>query len=45
MTGSIKSHKDLVVWQRSFALVGTIYKMTATFPIQEQYGLTSQIRR
>lgn len=41
----IKSHKDLLVWQKSFALVVLIYKSTEAFPREEVYGLTSQIRR
>jgi four helix bundle protein len=42
-----KSQKftDLIVWQKSHALVLTIYNMTSTFPKEEVYGLTSQIRR
>ncbi len=40
-----KTHKDLQIWQRGIALVGDIYKITADFPREEVYGLTSQIRR
>lgn len=32
-------------WKMSMDLVIKIYKVTETFPKQEQYGLTSQIRR
>ena len=35
----------LQVWQRSHALVLTIYKLTAAFPSGEKFGLTSQLRR
>ena len=38
-------HKDLEVWKKSFELVCYIYKITKTFPEEERYGLTSQIRR
>ena len=39
------SHKNLDVWEKSVELVSEVYKLTIKFPIQEQYGLTSQIRR
>ena len=39
------SFRDLVVWQRSMQLTVAIYRMTQNFPREEQYGLTSQIRR
>jgi four helix bundle protein len=41
----VNSHKDLLVWQRSFDLVERIYRITARFPANEQCGLTSQMRR
>lgn len=41
----IKSFTDLVVWQETHKLVLMIYKTTEDFPIKEQFGLTSQIRR
>lgn len=39
------SYRDLVVWQRSLALVRNVYTSTRSFPREEMYGLTSQIRR
>jgi four helix bundle protein len=39
------SYKQLVVWQKSVDLVEQVYRVTATFPKEEIYGLTSQIRR
>lgn len=42
---SIKSYKELIVWQKSMVFVESVYSMTATFPAEEIYGLTSQIRR
>lgn len=39
------SHKKLDVWKKSIELVAEVYNLTLQFPIQEQYGLTSQIRR
>lgn len=40
-----KSYRDLIVWQKAFALTLTIYKETSCFPSDERYGLTSQLRR
>jgi four helix bundle protein len=40
-----QDYRDLVVWQRSIDLCLCIYKLTRTFPKEEQYGLTSQLRR
>ena len=41
----IESYQDLVVWQKSMDLVGMAYKIVVKLPINEQYGLSSQIRR
>jgi four helix bundle protein len=38
-------YRELVVWQKGVALVTEAYRLTANFPKQEMYGLTSQIRR
>lgn len=40
-----KSYRDLVVWQKAMDLVTAIYHITARFPREETYGLTSQLRR
>jgi len=40
-----RSFEDLVVWQKAHEFVLGVYKLTATFPKQETYGLTSQMRR
>lgn len=42
---TIRTYQDLRVWQRSIDLVEAVYKLTSGFPKQEQYGLTSQMRR
>jgi four helix bundle protein len=39
------SYRDLIVWQKAIAMVTEIYRATRSFPRQETYGLTSQIRR
>ena len=36
---------ELRVWQRAHALTLEVYRFSAAFPIHEQFGLTSQIRR
>jgi four helix bundle protein len=41
----VKTYRDLRVWQASMDLVAEVYKQTASFPNEERYGLTSQIRR
>jgi four helix bundle protein len=40
-----ESFKDLVVWQRAIQLSTDIYRLTATFPASERFGLVSQMRR
>jgi len=42
---TIKSHKDLDVWQKAMAFVVNIYQLTSEFPQAEKYGLASQIQR
>ncbi|HKN35626.1 MAG TPA: four helix bundle protein [Terriglobales bacterium] len=41
----MQGHRDLVVWQKSMALVTDVYQATPGFPQDEVYGLRSQIRR
>lgn len=41
----VKSYKELIVWQKSMKLVTLIYDLTKTFPEDERFGLTSQMRR
>ena len=40
-----RSFRDLVVWQKAHQLVLSIYRLTKSFPADERFGLTSQIRR
>jgi len=36
---------ELEVWKKAHGLVLEVYKVTAMFPADERYGLTSQLRR
>jgi four helix bundle protein len=42
---TINSFRDLRVWQSGMDLVIQMYRLTQSFPHEEQYGLTSQMRR
>jgi len=44
-SAKIKSHRDLIAWQKAMLLVTDVYGLTKTFPREEMYGLTAQIRR
>ena len=41
----MKDFRELKVWQKAHELSLALYRATATFPKEELYGLTSQIRR
>jgi four helix bundle protein len=41
----IKSHKELIVFQTAFKSSMEIFFLTKSFPKEEVYSLTSQIRR
>lgn len=45
MSEKIKTHKELKVFQLSFEAGMEIYKLTKSFPKEETYSLTDQIRR
>ena len=40
-----RNYRDLIAWQRAMDLAVAVYMATAGFPIEERYGLTSQLRR
>jgi four helix bundle protein len=40
-----KTFEDLIVWQRAHQFTIGIYQYTTTFPKEELYGITSQLRR
>lgn len=41
----MNNYKELKLWQRSVDLAVKIYESTTSFPKEEMYGLTSQIKR
>ena len=41
----MKTFRELIVWQKSMDLVTAVYKSSKGFPKEENYGLTSQLRR
>jgi four helix bundle protein len=42
---TLKSYRDLEVWKKSIELAEQVYRLSAKFPAEERFGLTSQIRR
>jgi four helix bundle protein len=41
----IESFKDLIVYQKAYKLAMEIYELSKSFPKEEKYSLTDQIRR
>ena len=41
----IRRHTDLEVYRRAFAAAMRIFELTRSFPIEERYSMTDQIRR
>ena len=37
--------KELIVWQKARKLVKEVYFVVKNFPVEEKYGITSQIKR
>jgi four helix bundle protein len=44
-SNKMKTHKQLDTWQQAMLLVKMIYEVTASFPREELFGLSSQMRR
>ena len=42
---NINDYRVLLVWQKGLGLAKQIYQLTQSFPNEERYGLTTQIRR
>ena len=45
LSKAAKTFQDLIVWQKAHQFVLAIYTVTKKFPLDERFGLTSQIRR
>jgi four helix bundle protein len=43
--GAIRDHRDLKVYQKAFQLASKIFDLSKSFPQEEKYLLTNQIRR
>ncbi len=41
----MRPHEKLDVWRKAIDFVVTVYKVTETFPKEERFGLTAQLRR
>jgi four helix bundle protein len=41
----VKNYQELIVWQKAMDIVEDVYKVSRSFPREEIYALTSQIRR
>ena len=44
-TGGVQTYRDLVAWQKAMELTEHIYEVTKSFPKDERFGLTAQMRR
>ncbi|MGC2618594.1 MAG: four helix bundle protein [Acidobacteriaceae bacterium] len=42
---TVHSYRELIIWQRAIQVCVAIYQATKTFPREEIYGLTNQMRR
>ena len=42
---TVRSYKDLQVWQRAMELASSVYRFTEMLPADKRFGLTSQLRR
>ena len=45
MIATIKSYKDLIVWQKGYELVKQVYQISSKLPQSEVFALQSQMRR
>lgn len=42
---AVRSFRDLIAWQKGMELVEAVYSLTRSFPSDERFGLTLQVRR
>jgi four helix bundle protein len=45
VASGVRSYRDLLVWQKGMDLAAEVYRLTRSWPKEELYGLTSQVRR
>ena len=45
MGAKIRTHRDLDIYQKAFAAAMNIFEISKSFPVEEKYSLTDQIRR
>lgn len=45
MNKKYNDFRDMSVWQKAFALLRDVYKITRSFPSEEKYALTDDLRR
>jgi four helix bundle protein len=45
MEKPVRSHRDLIVWQKAMDLAEAVYRLAAIFPSAEMYRLSSQVMR
>lgn len=41
----IKTYKDLLIWKKGITIVRLVYQLVKTFPLQEIYAITNQLKR
>ena len=42
---AVRDYRDLIAWQKAMDFAEQVYAATRSFPNDEKYGLTSQLRR
>ncbi|MFQ5340250.1 MAG: four helix bundle protein [Anaerolineae bacterium] len=45
MAKTVRSYRDLIIWQKAIELAKQVYVLTHKFPKYETYGLADQLRR
>ena len=41
----VNKYQDLKVWQKAMDFTGRVYQVTKKFPVEEKFGLISQLNR
>ena len=40
-----RHYKELLIWKKGMEITSDVYRLTSRFPVEEKYGLASQMRR